>query len=147
MFSISSLFLLLTVEKETSADEFNHFTDTPSENFVGIELCNGRDEFSRYYYNDGYYDDDEGKSFYDEAISRGWKIGAAGSEDNHRGDHGNYTQKRLAILADTLTRNALYKALKARRFYSTLDKTIALSLVLRNRYKITYVTLFPKSLK
>jgi thiosulfate dehydrogenase [quinone] large subunit len=108
-------------------NEFNHFTDTPSDKFVGIELWNGRNDFSRYYYNDGYFTDDGKKSFYDEAISRGWSIGAAGSEDNHRGDHGSYTQKRLAILADTLTRSALYDALKARRFYSTLDKSLALS--------------------
>lgn len=108
-------------------NEFNHFTDVPSMKFVGIELWNGRDEFSRYYYNDGYFSNDDGKSFYDEANSRGWRLGAAGSEDNHRCDFGNYTQKRLAILADTLTRSALYEALKARRFYSTLDKTLALS--------------------
>lgn len=50
-------------------NEFNHFTDCPSEKFTGIQLWNGRDEFSRYYYNEGYYEDDGGKSFYDEAIS------------------------------------------------------------------------------
>lgn len=108
-------------------NEFNHFADTPSDKFVGIELWNGRNDFTRYYYNDGYFQDDGKKSFYDEAISRGWRIGAAGSEDNHRGDYGNYTQKRLAILSDTLTRSALYEALKIRRFYSTLDKTLVLS--------------------
>ncbi len=113
--------------EDVAHNEFNHFTNTPSDKFVGMELWNGRNEFSRYYYNDGYYPNDNKKSFYDEANSRDWKIGAAGSEDNHRGDHGNYTQKRLAILADTLTREALYEALKARRFYSTLDKTLALS--------------------
>ncbi len=113
--------------EDEANNEFNHFTDTPTDKFVGMELWNGRNEFSRYYYNDGYYPNDNKKSFYDEANSRGWKIGASGSEDNHRGDHGNYTQKRLAILADTLTREALYEALQARRFYSTLDKTLALS--------------------
>lgn len=107
--------------------EFNHFVDKPTDRFVGIELWNGRDGFSRYYYNDGYYPNDGHKSYYDEANERGWTIGASGSEDNHRGDHGNYTQKRLAILSDTLTRSALYEALQNRRFYSTLDKTLALS--------------------
>jgi predicted metal-dependent phosphoesterase TrpH len=113
--------------EDVAHNEFNHFMDKPSEKIVGIELWNGRNDFSRYYYNDGYFPEDGRKSFYDEANSRGWKIGAAGSEDNHRGDHGNYTNKRLAILADTLTRSALYEALKARRFYSTLDKSLALS--------------------
>lgn len=107
--------------------EFDHFMGKPSDNIVGIELWNGICEFSRYYYNDGYFGFDNRKSFYDEANSRSWKLGAAGSEDNHRGDHGNYTQKRLAILADTLTRGALYESLKNRRFYSTLDKSLTLS--------------------
>ena len=113
--------------EDVAHNEFNHFMEKPSDNFVGIELWNGRSDFSRYFYNDGYFTDDGGKSFYDEAISRGWKLGAAGSEDNHRGDHGNYTNKRMAILADTLTRSALYEALKARRFFSTLDQSLALS--------------------
>lgn len=113
--------------EDEAHNEFNHFTDNPSNKFVGMELWNGRNEFSRYYYNDGFFPNDGKKSFYDEANSRGWKIGASGSEDNHRGDHGRYTDKRLAILADTLTREALYEALQARRFYSTLDKTLALS--------------------
>lgn len=108
-------------------NEFNHFLDMPSEKFVGIELWNGWSGFSRYYYNDGYFPDDNRISFYDEANCRGWKLGAAGSEDNHSGNHGTFTNKRLAILADTLTRSALYEALKSRRFYSTLDKTLALS--------------------
>jgi len=108
-------------------NEFDHFMGKPSDRIVGMELWNGIYEFSRYYYNDGYFRDDNRNSFFDEANSRGWMLGAAGSEDNHRGDHGNYTQKRLAILADTLTRGALYEALKSRRFYSTLDKSLTLS--------------------
>ncbi len=113
--------------EDGAGNEFGHFSGIPSEKFVGIELWNGRNDFSRYYYNDGYYPNDGNKSFYSEANERGWRIGASGSEDNHRGDPGNYTQKRLAILADTLTRVALYNALKERRFYSTLDKNLALS--------------------
>ena len=113
--------------EDAEGNEFDHFTVVPSEKFVGIELWNGRNDFSRYYYNDGYFPNDGNKSFYAEAIERGWRIGASGSEDNHRCDFGNYTQKRLAILADTLTRSALYEALKARRFFSTLDKNLALS--------------------
>jgi len=108
-------------------NEFNHFTDTPLDKLVGMELWNGRSDFSRYFYNDGYFTGDSRLSFFDEALSRGWRIGAAGSEDNHRGDFGNFTRKRMAVLADTLTRSALYGALKSRRFYSTLDKTMALS--------------------
>jgi hypothetical protein len=113
--------------ENADGNEFDHFLGDPSDKMVGMELWNGRNDFSRYYYNDGYFPNDGYKSFFAEAIERGWRLGASGSEDNHRSDFGTYTQKRLAILADTLTRLALFKALKERRFFSTLDKNLALS--------------------
>jgi len=38
--------------------EFNHFATTPSEGFVGMELWNNDDAYTDYYYNDGYYTND-----------------------------------------------------------------------------------------
>ncbi|MEI7596032.1 MAG: hypothetical protein WCK02_09810 [Bacteroidota bacterium] len=34
--------------------EFSHFTTSPSDKFVGMELWNKSDAFSEYFYNDGY---------------------------------------------------------------------------------------------
>ncbi len=107
--------------------EFNHFLTTPSSKIVGMELANGFKDYSVYYYNDGYFPNDGNKGYYDEALSRNWKIGAVSSEDNHLGTWGTATDYRMAILANANTREDLYDALKARRFYSTLDKNIALS--------------------
>jgi subtilisin family serine protease len=106
--------------------EFNHFNSQPSDKFVGIELFNKSDGFSVYYYNDGYYSNDGNKSYYDEALERGWDIGASGSEDNHDGTWGTQTDYRMAVLAEAKTRTAIYNAIKERRFFSTLDN-IALS--------------------
>ena len=107
--------------------EFSHFTTTPSNQFVGMELWNKSTGFSVYYYNDGYYRDDNNKGHYDEANSRGWKIGASGSGDDHGGTWGTAQPYRMAILADTLTRAVLLAAMQARRFFSTLDKNLSLS--------------------
>jgi hypothetical protein len=109
--------------------EFDHFNNKPAgyEKFVGMELWNKSDPFAIYYYTDGYFSSDNNKSWFDEALSRGWKIGAAGADDNHDGTWGTRNDYRLAILADTLTRASLLSALQARRFYTTLDKNIALS--------------------
>lgn len=107
--------------------EFNQFAGTVSDKFAGIELWNKGDDFPLYYYNDGYYSDDNNKSYFDEALSRGWKIGAAGSEDNHYGPFSMEVECRLAILASKLTRNELTAAIKSRRFYSTLDNNLLLS--------------------
>ncbi len=107
--------------------EFSHFSVTPSTRISGMELWNKNDAFSDYYYNDGYRSNDGNKGYYDEALARGWRIGASGSEDNHWGNWGNYNNCRLAVLANANTREEIYNALKAKRFFSTLDKNIALS--------------------
>ena len=70
---------------------------------------------------------DNNKSYFDEANSRGWKIGASGSGDNHFGTWGTAFPYRLAVLSNNLTRTDLLEAMRARRFFSTLDKNISLS--------------------
>lgn len=113
--------------ENSSGNEFNHFSTTPSTKLVGMELWNKTDGFTDYYYNDGYYAGDGNKGYFDEAITRNWKIGASGSEDNHWASWGNYCNYRLAVLANAKTRSDIYAAFQTRRFYSTLDKNIALS--------------------
>lgn len=107
--------------------EFNHFTDTPSDKFVGMELWNDHDGFGEYYYNDGYYSNDGNKGYYDEALVRGWKIGAAGSDDNHTATWGTATPFRVGVLAPSLSRAEILSAFNARRFFSTLDNNLSLS--------------------
>jgi hypothetical protein len=111
----------------TTSILFSGFTTTPSEKFVGMELWNGTADFSMHYYNDGMYRNDGNLNHYAEANSRGWMIGASGSDDNHGGTWGTRTGYRLAILSEHLTRADLYAAMQARRFFSTLDKNLALS--------------------
>jgi len=113
--------------QNSTGAEFAHFATTPTEKFIGMELWNKTDRFEDYYYNDGYYSNDGNLGYIDEALARDWKIGAAGSEDNHSGTWGTMTPSKLAVLATANTRSEIMAALKARRFYSTYDKTLALS--------------------
>ncbi|MCU0664609.1 MAG: DUF3604 domain-containing protein, partial [Myxococcota bacterium] len=106
---------------------FDKFQSGVTDKIVGMELWNRGDGFSTYYYNDGYYRNDGNLGYFDEAIQRGWYIGASGSDDNHSGSWGTTNGYRLAVLATAKTRAAIYSALKARRFYSTLDKNLVLS--------------------
>ena len=112
--------------------EFSHFTSAASDQLVGMELWNSDDAFNIYYYNDGYYPGDN-KGFFDEALERGWKIGAMGSGDNHNGTWGTASQYRMAILANDLTRTDLLTAMRQRRFFSTLDKNLSLSFRINGR--------------
>ncbi len=113
--------------------EFNLFSDTPSEKFVGMELWNNAYDFRYYYNNDGFFPNDNRKGFFDEALSRGWKIGAAGSGDNHSATWGTANDFRLAVIAAGLTREEIMSALRNRMFYSTLDKNLMLSFTIDNK--------------
>lgn len=107
--------------------EFNHFTNSPSSRFVGMELWNDHDGFGKYFYNDGYYSNDGSKGYFDEALVRGWKTGAAGSDDNHTSTWGTSTDYRVGVLANSLSRSEIVNAFLARRFFSTLDKNLSIS--------------------
>lgn len=124
-----------------STTEFDHFDNSivePSDKFVGIELWNADNNFNRYYYDNhpdfpanpkgGFYvEEGNRKTYIDEANERGWKLGASGAGDNHWPTAGTRYNGRLAILSNNLTRTDLINAMKARRFYSTLDKNLYLS--------------------
>lgn len=113
-------------------NEFDHFTDPPSEKFVGIELWNDHDGFSKYYYNDGFYGNDGNKGYFDEALIRQWKIGAAGGDDNHTATWGTATPFRMGVLAQAKTRTDIFNAIMARRFFSTLDNNLVVSFQINN---------------
>jgi len=108
-------------------NEFNHFADPPCSKFVGMELWNDHDGFSKYYYNNGYYSSDGNKGYFDEALIRDWKIGAAGGDDNHTATWGTATQFNMGVLAPAKTRSDIFNAILARRFFSTIDKNLVLS--------------------
>ncbi|MBN2545560.1 MAG: CehA/McbA family metallohydrolase [Spirochaetes bacterium] len=112
--------------QDSTGVEFNHFSDPPSNKFVGMELFNKGDGFAEYYYNDGYYSNDGNLGYYDEVLIRDWRIGAAGSDDNHKGTFGTAYPYRLCILSTLLTRSALFEGLKAKRFFTTADKNLKL---------------------
>lgn len=59
------------------------------------------------------------------ALSRGWRVGPLANQDNHQGNWGDQGNPTLGnaiyltgIWADALTKDAIYAALRARRFYA-----------------------------
>jgi hypothetical protein len=113
--------------------EFDHFYSPVCEKFVGMELWNRTKDFHYFYYTNGYDTNDNFKGYYDEALGHGWKIGAAGGFDEHNAEWGTAVDYRLAVLANSLTQQDIFDAMMARRFYSTLDKNIALSFTIAGR--------------
>ena len=99
-----------------------------SDRIVGMELWNRSDDY--YSRTIPYPDppfDSSGNRWYDEALNRGFYIGATGSGDNHSPDWGMQNEWRMAILAPELTRTSLLAAMRARRFYSCRDMNLVLS--------------------
>lgn len=90
---------------------------------VGIENFNKNDGFDEYYYGGSWFTDD---SYYDVGNRKGWYLGALGGQDNHSVDYGTRNEFRTAVLAQTLTREAIADAYRQRRFYATEDKDLEL---------------------
>jgi hypothetical protein len=99
--------------------DFDKFLFNYSDKIVGMELWNRDDD----YYDTNYY----GNGSWNDALGKGWYIGAAGSQDNHDADWGTLNEWRMAVLAQEKTRRSIYAAMKARRFYSTRDQNLELS--------------------
>ncbi len=112
--------------------EFNRFEGSFSYKVVGMELWNiSRTDF---YFNGGLYQDDD-LPVYDEALTRGWMVGAAGSQDNHRKLWGALNDYRLAVRAEANTRADILDALTKRRFFSTLDKNLDIHFKIDGHYQ------------
>ncbi|MCL2285041.1 MAG: discoidin domain-containing protein, partial [Firmicutes bacterium] len=126
---------------ENWGPEFNFFNPIDgfiTDRMVGMELFNRTTGFEIYYYQYRWGDFRDrltpdsrvqltANTFLDEANRQGWRIGAAGADDNHSMNWGAKNDFRMAILAPELTRDALFYAMENRRFYVTKDSNLALS--------------------
>jgi len=104
--------------------DFDNFLGYFSDKIVGMELWNRSDD---YYDNGSATGPNNSGSWYNNALGKDWYIGASGSGDNHDADWGTLNEWRMAVLAQEKTRESIYDAMKARRFYSTRDQNLVLS--------------------
>ena len=63
--------------------------------------------------------------YYSVALDSGWQVGATANQDNHDRSWGGRNQL-TGIWADTLTKEAIYDALRAMRTFGSLDRKFAL---------------------
>jgi hypothetical protein len=111
---------------DETGQEFNHLQlySRAVEQMVGIETWNGNDGFDRHYYAGSWSSSEI--SYWDVGNQNGWYLGALGGQDNHKRDWGTRNDFRTAVLAKTLTRDAVIEAYLKRRFYATEDKDLHL---------------------
>lgn len=60
--------------------------------------------------------------WYEESLKKGWHLCPVWNQDNHSADWGTKDNGRAGIWATSLTKPALYEALKRRRTFATMDK-------------------------
>ena len=60
-------------------------------------------------------------SYYVQALDCGWHVAPTVGQDNHHGNWGEDGLSRTAVLAKSLSEEALYEAMGARRVYATQD--------------------------
>lgn len=62
--------------------------------------------------------------YYHLALDKGWHVAPTNNQNNHNGQWGDASRARTVILAETLTEEALYDAMKDRRVYATQDSDL-----------------------
>lgn len=70
---------------------------------------------------------ENGKSFYPYyilALDAGWHVAPTVGQDNHHGEWGSLGNSRTAVLAQSLTEEALYQAMGSCRVYATQDSDL-----------------------
>ncbi len=124
--------LLSKAEGTDSINQFNHpgttfgnFTDFSywdaliDSRMYLVEVGNGEGQIGA----GGYYPSYEQ---YTMALDKGWHVAPTNNQDNHKGAWGNANNARDVILAEALTPDALYDAIRAYRVYSTEDKNLSI---------------------
>ena len=63
---------------------------------------------------------------YIKALDAGWHVGPTNSQNNHDGAWGDANTGRTVLLADALTEESLYEAMRQRRVYATEDGNLGI---------------------
>jgi hypothetical protein len=69
----------------------------------------------------------DGQSTYQYGLAQGHLVGAIGSTDHHSAHPGSYGHGRMAVWAETLSRDAIWQAIQARRTYALTGDRIRLA--------------------
>lgn len=83
--------------------------------------------------------------FYTRALDKGWHVSPTNNQDNHMGKWGNANTARTVILADSLSRDNIYEALKNMRTYATEDNNLRVKYTLNSEIMGTVIGQKPGS--
>lgn len=103
--------------------DFAHYDEDIDSLISLIEVGNGEGAIG----SDGYFPSYE---YYTRALDKGWHVAPTNNQDNHKGYWGDANTGRTVILADSLTRDNIYDALRNMRTYATEDNDLEIQYTL-----------------
>lgn len=105
--------------------DFGYYDSEVDQLITTIEVGNGEGAVG----SSGYFPSYE---YYTRALDKGWHVAPTNNQDNHKGRWGDANTGRTVILADSLTRDNIYDALRNMRTYATEDNDLQIQYTLNN---------------
>ena len=97
--------------------DFSYYDEEIDELITLIEVGNGEGTVG----SSGYFPSYE---YYTRALDKGWHVSPTNNQDNHKGLWGDANTARSVVLADELTEDAIYDAMRNYRVYATEDNDL-----------------------
>ena len=114
-------------------EDYAYYDEVIDELITIIEVGNGEGTIG----SSGYFPSYEE---YTRALDLGWHVAPTNNQDNHKGHWGDSNTARSVIMADSLTRNNIYDAMRNRRVYATEDNDFSIYYTLDNYEMGTILT-------
>lgn len=99
--------------------DFGYYDEEIDSLITLIEVGNGEGAIG----SSGYFPSYE---YYTRALDKGWHVAPTNNQDNHKGVWGDANTGRTVVLADSLTRENIYDALRNMRAYATEDADLSI---------------------
>lgn len=97
--------------------DFSHYDEETDALITLIEVGNGEGAIG----SSGYF---PSYQYYNRALDKGWHVAPTNNQDNHKGNWGDANTARTVVLADTLTEENIYDAIRNMRVYATEDNDL-----------------------
>ncbi|WP_051545263.1 CehA/McbA family metallohydrolase [Butyrivibrio sp. MC2021] len=120
--------------------DFAYYTKENDKQITLIEVGNGEGAIG----SAGYFPSYE---YYTRALDKGWHVAPANNQDNHKGRWGDANTGRSVILADSLTREDVYDAIRNMRVYATEDNDLNIYYTLNGEVMGTVLETKPEAVK
>lgn len=99
--------------------DFADYSPTYDQMLDMVEVGNGEGPIRGVGYFPSYED-------YTRALDKGWHVAPTNNQDNHKGNWGDSNTARSVILAQSLSEDSLYDAMRNHRMYATEDNDLSI---------------------